>query len=432
MQDFLSYISHSFLKSSLPLSSLIIPSLQLPILQDELMDLRPTLSIFVKALFSELLPVSWRPQPPYFWQGEPYDMPSAQKQANKHPQFVNTVIPRTHMATITLPASYLQGLSQFAKYWHVSMHSLLSTMALAVTASLPETSESVAAMTPVKFVYPIGKGARALCNWPTSTCSVNSPTTSDVTGNASNTVGTFITSTEAIFQVPTSTLSMASSSTSWSRTHSVQPFLDLLQEVSGYVTQPNIAEDSLSFMGLLDFLPRNSWKDWFINEGLPFYRGHKTSLEVSNLGIVERFLPDVVHHEFIFSSNDEHDTIEEELRREKEKHAVHFKSMYLLLGTGYALPVIDVGVVAVRDTSLTLTIGCHVGADGCGCILTESNNDDSNKVINKQQCIPKGMKDDVCVYCTCVKQGRLDKFTTRFVELAKTLSSDRTLPALKR
>jgi hypothetical protein len=381
MRDLLTHLAEET-PVPLPVSS---PS-QLPLVMDELIDIRPTVADLVQALFHELAPSWLRQKPRYFWQGEPV-LPAefTGKQATASSNQIDTsVIPNSHFATITLLQSpHLEELTRIAKREQVSMHTLLTAMTMAVTATLVPREDTDRKTVPLKYVYPIGKAIRSLCHWPRSE-SATKETFVD------NTVGTFISSVDASFDVPV----LAS--------QNVRPgagFYSFLHDVARSLKRSSSSvQDSLSFMGLLNFLPRESWRSWFEEESKLYHRGHKSSVEVSNVGVVPS-LPGYT---------------------DKSKYVLGIQRMWLLLGRGFSMPAIGVGVATVEHQSLNLTVTCHQGKDGCGCCFEKdltTHTHHTRHPVRESRSSASGIQ----YVSGCTAGGHVDLFCERFVHLTDEL-----------
>eukprot|EP01033_Poteriospumella_lacustris_P008411 gene8411-6073_t len=236
-----------------------------------------------------------------------------------------SVVPETHFAALTFPPAYLTALQAHAKQHHMTIHALLN------------------------------RG-----------------------------VGTFIASTDSVFDVPTTTSVSASQITAMAK-----QFTTRFQDTSAVVRH------SLDFLGLLTFLPRDSWVPWFIGEGQAYVGGHANSLELSNLGAIA--FPAI-------NKEDNGNAVDDAcctLRR--------VKNAWLVQGRGYRAPVLGISTVSIAQASLNVTVSCHVGV--CGCAQVPAT---AVKPIDTVQ-------GSVAVSCPCATNGLMVTFCDRFIVAMNTL-----------
>jgi hypothetical protein len=334
------------------------------LLMDEWLDLRPTLSDVLSILPAELFPAWFKKKEVPFWQG-----PGSGGDKG-------SVVPETHFAALTFPPAFLTALQAHAKQHHMTIHALLSAITMLVTANIAAESGSGSggATVPLKFAYPIGKAVRDLMQ----------ANLSPSHHRADRGVGTFIASTDSVFDVPTTTSVSASQITAMAK-----QFTTRFQDTSAVVRH------SLDFLGLLTFLPRDSWTPWFIGEGQAYVGGHANSLELSNLGAIA--FPAI-------NKEDNGNAVDDAcctLRR--------VKNAWLVQGRGYRAPVLGISTVSIAQASLNVTVSCHVGV--CGCAQAPAM---AVKPIDTVQ-------GSVAVSCPCATNGLMVTFCDRFIVAMNTL-----------
>lgn len=345
LKDFILALSNE--NSSIGSFDTLLPKTPLVIL-DQQVDMRPPVALVLSVIGEDSLP-SWLRKPLTYWQGP---KPNISEPCEGH------------FATLTVSPKLTKALLSIAKEKQVSMNGLISTIFLDAEVLLVKDIEQKKDddLISIKYLFPVGRGIREL-------------------GNISqDQVGVYITGSEHIAEVNARTLS--------------DP--DLFWKLAKQITQfPRFGvQESLDFTGLLNFLPRDSITPWLIKEGQRSNHGRRSSIELSNLGLISDIeklkmaYPGVLN---LFDSSNESELPE----------------VYLINGRNYRGSVFNVGITTIQH-QMCIAVQCQLGHCGCGKkfeygVFTKVI---KGNALNGLQSTDDGLNS----VCACPKQGMLQKY----------------------
>ncbi len=323
----------------------------LPLLSmEDVLDVRPPLGLIMSVFIEDILPL-WLRKIPHFWQGPT-------------PNVTDPV--EGHLATIVVPPVIVTKLIKVAKDHGVTLHGLLSSILLTAEAQLVQRdNEVVECSVPLKFLFPMGRGTRQLAN---ISCEH---------------VGNFFAGGERIFNIYTD-VSTSNNAEFWKTAKDITE------------CARNGVREALDFLGLLNFLPRDSFAPWFIHDGNRYVHGRNSSLEVSNLGITYEI-------DNLMDNN-------EQVRRMFSFSMGGLSGMApevcLVKGRGFRGPVLGVGI-GTSHNNLTISICSQLGQ--CGCSEPFIKHVYSNCVAMSSQNHNKS-NNDISIVCACPKDKMLSSY----------------------
>jgi len=356
---------------------------------DGSVDLRPPLMTVLRVVGADLL--SLPPNTRTFYQG-PGSSSSAVTSASTATG-VSGTSGHSHMASFSLPPARMRALLAAARARGVTLQGLLGAtfMQAAAVIAAEEEDEDEEDVEDIKLFYPLGHAVRRLAS---------------VSADA---VGVFIASSE--YSAPRDTLADSGSDEAalWTLANSLSKHAK------------SDFRPSLDMLGLLDFLPRESFTPWFLKQGNTFRQGRNSSVELSNLGgstAVDALLRENAAVQALFVPP-----------------AMAPPRLFFCMGRNYLGPVFGGGVVTCCDT-LTLTITCNIMQCGCNTATSTASTDadadaDADVGVNGLSAGPyasmgseKGGKakgkgkrtethnnDTIACACGCPKEGILCRFT---------------------
>ncbi len=342
----------------------LLPKNPLVIL-DQQIDMRPPLSLVLAKVGEDSLP-AWLRKPLTYWQG---------------PKANITQPCEGHFATLIIPPKFTKSLLAIAKQHEVTLNGLLSTIFIDAEVLLvkeieqKKEEESIS----IRYLFPIGHGIRTL-----------SKISSDQVGN-------FIAASEHITTVNTSTFS----DPAFFWTFAKQITLSARVGV----------RETLDFIGLLGFLPRNSITPWLIQDGKRYNHGRRSSLEISNLGRlseIEKLKQNRREVAQLFDDSNEDAALPE---------------VYLINGRNYRGSVFNVGVSTVEN-QMCVALQCQLGH--CGCERPFSHGSFAEVVKGNAVAKEKDNGSEMHAICACPKHGMLQQYCTLIQRKIKALVSTYT------
>lgn len=326
---------------------------------DRSIDLTPRLGTVARAILADELPSLFQSRSHH--QG-PAVLPVRDRNGQPYACGDN---PEAHVATFTLHPHDVRKLLTAAKARYCTLQGLL---AAALAAAFQKSANSPDEEN-VKLAFPIGHSVRQLAKEPVES------------------VGVFITSRD---------IDIPSADASYRNLWVMAKQLTREAKESVY--------SSLDLLGVLNFLPRESWTPWFCKQGKKYRLGRNCSVEMSNVGrtlAIDRLIQSSASVRGMLGLN-------EHTGMPKVPPKVHF-----FLGKNYMGPVCGVGVATCCDC-MTVTVCSQLGQ--CGCLYPQEKNAFANQAEDA------GLRSEIC--SCCPTDGLLVTVATEMLQILKTIVND--------